>query len=356
MKNFDTRVYGISDFKEWHENGLLELNPDFQRRAVWSEKAKSYLVDTILRGRPIPKIIMTSRLEKNRTIRIVVDGQQRLRAVLEYLNGDFSISRAHNPELAGKKFNTLPDDLQKDFLKYELGVDLLFNLSYEEMLDIFARLNSYTVSLNKQELLNAQYLGYFKQSTYRLGYKYVDYFIRAGILTKVRAARMAEAELAGDILMAMVGGIQTNKSIEQYYRKYDDDADNLELEEEHFNRTMSFIGELYPPEEIAQTNWSRVHLFYTLFTSICHCLFGLKGPQPQLRVTLKKNLLGQVRVCLDTISSTFDQYAADPDDEHAPKEYRDFIMKSRRATTDTATRIDRTNFVCGKIKDYIEKS
>ena len=43
MKNFDTRVYSISDFMEWYNNDLLELSPDFQRRSVWSEQAKSYL-------------------------------------------------------------------------------------------------------------------------------------------------------------------------------------------------------------------------------------------------------------------------------------------------------------------------
>lgn len=41
MKNFDTRTYSISDFVEWDKNGLLELSPDFQRRSVWTDKAKS---------------------------------------------------------------------------------------------------------------------------------------------------------------------------------------------------------------------------------------------------------------------------------------------------------------------------
>src|SRR3990172_8224369 len=129
MKNFDTRVYSVSDFLEWHNNNLLELSPDFQRRAVWSEKAKSYLIDRILRGRPIPKIIITQQLKEKRTIRVVVDGQQRLRAVLAFINGDFAISKAHNKELAGKRYQTLPKDLQQEFIKYELGVDLLFSMS-----------------------------------------------------------------------------------------------------------------------------------------------------------------------------------------------------------------------------------
>ena len=92
MKKFDTRTYGISDFIEWDKNGLLKLSPDFQRRSVWSPKAKSYLIDTILRGKPMPKIIITQELKGAKTIRVVVDGQQRLRAMIEYYNGDFKIS------------------------------------------------------------------------------------------------------------------------------------------------------------------------------------------------------------------------------------------------------------------------
>jgi hypothetical protein len=354
MKNFDTRVYSISDFLEWQRNGLLELSPDFQRRAVWSEKAKSYLIDTILRGRPIPKIIISQRLEESRTIRVVVDGQQRLRAVIEFMNGDFAISRAHNEKLAGKGFGGLSLDLQKEFLKYEFGVDLLFSLAYEDILDIFARINSYTVTLNKQELLNAKYLGYFKQAAYRLGLKYVEYFLRAGVLTRPKVTRMAEAELAGDMLMAILGGVQTNKSIEQFYKKYEDEESGLRLAVEKFDNTMSHIGEIYPPEELLNTNWSRIHLFYTLFTSIAHCLHGLAGLDKNTRILLKRKQIGKVRVCLDQISIRYDEVAADMDNPDAPKDYKQFITRSRRATTDTTSRIERANFVCKMLQEHLQ--
>ncbi len=350
MKNFDTRAYSISDFLEWQRNGLLELNPDFQRRAVWSEKAKSYLIDTVIRGKPIPKILISQRLEGSRTVRIVVDGQQRLRAIMEFMNGDFAISRAHNKELAGKRYNSLSPDQQDEFLKYELGVDLLFSLSYEDLLDIFARINSYTVTLNKQELLNARYLGFFKHSAFRLGFKYVNYFLRAGILTKAKVTRMSEAELAGDMLMAIIGGVQTNKSIERYYKKYEDKERDLPKAVDKFDITMTYIGEIYPPEELLNTNWSRIHLFYTLFTSIAHCLFSLGGLDKRTRARLKKKHLGQVRVCLDEISVRYNEVAADMDNPDAPSDYKRFITLSRRATTDSASRIARANFVCMKLK------
>jgi len=62
MKSFDSRVYSINDFVEWEKQGQLVLNPAFQRRAVWSDKAKSYLMDTIVRGKPIPKIFIRQTL------------------------------------------------------------------------------------------------------------------------------------------------------------------------------------------------------------------------------------------------------------------------------------------------------
>src|SRR5688500_17100423 len=135
MKKFDTRAYAIVDFIEWNKNKLLELSPDFQRRSVWSDKAKSYLIDTIIRGKPMPKIIILQKLVGNKNIRVVVDGQQRLRAILEFHSHAFKISKAHNKELSSYTFQTLPDDLDKDFLKYELGVDLLYDTPYADILD-----------------------------------------------------------------------------------------------------------------------------------------------------------------------------------------------------------------------------
>jgi hypothetical protein len=353
MKNFDTRAYSIADFLEWHRSDLLELSPDFQRRAVWSEKAKSYLIDTIIRGRPIPKILLSQRLEASRTLRVVVDGQQRLRAILEFVNGDFAISRAHNKEKAGQRYSTMTEGERKGFLQYELGVDVLFDLAYQDLLDIFARINSYTVTLNQQEKLNAQYLGYFKQTAFALGLKYVDYFLRASALTKAKVTRMGEAELAGDMLVALVAGVQTNKSIEQYYKKYEEDAGPLEKAADQFDGVMSYVGSIYPPEELAETNWARVHLFYTLFTAIGHCLWGLKGMDKNLRVRLTDKKVGQVRVCLDEISATYDTVAADLDNPDAPKDYKNFIMRSRRGTTDTASRVERAEFVCRKLGKHL---
>jgi hypothetical protein len=70
MKNFDSRTYSVNDFREWHNRKELELQPKFQRRSVWSDKARSYLIDSIVRGKPIPKIFIRQDIDP-KTIRTV---------------------------------------------------------------------------------------------------------------------------------------------------------------------------------------------------------------------------------------------------------------------------------------------
>ncbi len=352
MKDFDTRVYNISDFVEWRETDLLDLSPDFQRRSVWTEKAKSYLVDTVIRGKPIPKLLLTQQFDKRRNIRIVVDGQQRLRALLDYHDGNFRISRAHNKEFAGRTFEELPDEIKNDFLKYEIGVDLLYDMPYRDILDIFARINTYTVKLNKQESRNAKFLGYFKQTSYSLGYDYVDYWIDSGVLSKTNVSRMAEAELASDLLVALVGGIQTNKNIDTYYTRYEDEPGPVEEKLEIFDQVMSYIGEIYPNADMKGTNWKRIHLFYSLFTAIAHFLGGIENIEVK-RISIRPTNIGKMRVTLDEVSARYDEYTHSNYSGETPDDFAEFIDKSRRATTDTGSRKFRTEFICKKIADSL---
>ncbi|MCX5783137.1 MAG: DUF262 domain-containing protein, partial [Elusimicrobia bacterium] len=58
-------LYKISDFISWQTSKNLSLSPSFQRRSVWKESAKSYLIDTIVRGLPIPIIFLREKTDPN---------------------------------------------------------------------------------------------------------------------------------------------------------------------------------------------------------------------------------------------------------------------------------------------------
>src|SRR5437667_7301018 len=86
--------YTISDFLSWHRQHLLVLNASFQRREVWTPAARSYLIDTILRQMPVPKIYLRTRIDSNtqQAVREVVDGQQRLRAIVDFVENPFPLT------------------------------------------------------------------------------------------------------------------------------------------------------------------------------------------------------------------------------------------------------------------------
>ncbi len=336
MKNFDTRVYSIGDFLEWNQSSLLDLSPDFQRRGVWSTQAKSYLIDTIITGKPIPKILMTQNLKGTRNKRIIIDGQQRLRSIIEFCSDSFTIYKSHNKDFGGKLYSSLPDEIKAEILKYEIGVDVLFDLSYSDTLDIFARLNTYSVKLNTQELLNAEFLGPFKQTAYKIGYQYVNYWEQAGILSNQKIARMAEAELASDLLVVAVGGIDSNKMIPQFYKNYDKEEIDLSKEMEQVQGALDLIMKIYSADELKQTNFKRIQLFYSLFCAVYHSLYSIKKFEAK-RNTKLNSQKEKIKIQLDNFSALYDS----EDDS-----LTDFIDASRRATTDRAKRELRARGLC----------
>ena len=140
MKNFDTRQYSVNDFLQWKDRDEIILQPRFQRRDVWSDKARSYFMDSVISVKPTHKIFIREMInpKTRRTMREVVDGQQRLNTIFSYIGDGFKISRTHNQEYGGKFYSELPEDIQRQILQYELAVDLLLDATDEDVLDVFA--------------------------------------------------------------------------------------------------------------------------------------------------------------------------------------------------------------------------
>ena len=71
---WESYSHPISDIRDWDNNHRLELKPDFQRNEVWSRAAQIMLIDTIIKGIPIPKIYIKSIMNNGNTYRVVIDG------------------------------------------------------------------------------------------------------------------------------------------------------------------------------------------------------------------------------------------------------------------------------------------
>jgi hypothetical protein len=345
MKNFDSRTYSVNDFLEWNEKKQLQLSPKFQRKAVWSDDAKSYLMDTIIRGKPIPKIFIrqTINVENRQSIREVVDGQQRLRTILSFINDGFFISKKHNEKFGGYYFSQLNNidlDVQSTILNYEISVDLLVNLPDREILDIFSRLNSYAVLLNEQEKINANHFSEFKILVDTLSHKYNDFWLESKLLTHQNILRMGDITLVADLVIAMCEGIQSKKQIKSYYTKYEKafEFNCVKLEKE-FDEVMTLIKKVFD-EGIKNTPFKRIHLFYTLFASFYHTKYGLKNFEKD-RHMIEQNRFERIKSSLTGLNVLFD---TTPFQNMSVGQIQ-FLEDSRRATTDTKVRVRRSEFI-----------
>jgi hypothetical protein len=341
-------AYPISDFLHWKASGQLEITPRFQRRQVWVPKARSYLIDSILRQMPIPPLFIRLTIDpaKRSTIREVVDGQQRIRAIFDYIKGDFAVLKVHNPEFAGLPFGELPEEIQRNFLSYKLAVNLLEGVTDSEVLRIFARLNTYTVPLNKQELRNAEFFGAFKQTVYDIAFTHLAFWRNNNILRDQDIARMADAELVSELLVTMMDGFQTTKDsdLRRYYKTHDDSFPEAEKLSEQFEKTVDTIGGLFE-NRLAQMPFRRVPLFYSLFAFIYDALFGLPG-ESSPKLTFSKREKASILDALGRLGEIIQS-------REPPEDYLPLVEAARRGTADVGKRRLRHRYFWQSIKNAI---
>ena len=324
QQRFSTRNYSVRDFEEWNEKGELKLAPKFQRREVWSPKARSYLIDTIVRGKPIPKIYMRQDTDPKtrRTTREIVDGQQRLKTVLNFIKNGFKISKTHNEDFGGKYFSQLDMDTQREILRYEFAVDLLQDMPDSDVYDVFARINTYSVSLNEQEKRNAKWFGEFKTVVYVLANEFVTFWQANEIFTEQQMLRMNEAEFVSELLIAASVGIRERgiRVIGDYYKKWDDHFPMRKTVEARFREAMDVIGQILG-EELPQSAFRATRLFYPLFCAIYHLKFGLRQLRSP-RVPFKVSDYPRMRMALQNIDELLGRIQA------AKKAHRDPVLST----------------------------
>ena len=136
-----------------YRNQRLIISPYFQRDLVWRDLHKVDFIRTILLGYPFPQIFISRGhidVQSMTSTSCVVDGQQRMNAINEYLENKFLVD--------GRKFSELESTEQENFLKYEVPIiDLDLSENDPQIKELFKRLNRTFYSLSKIELLATEY-------------------------------------------------------------------------------------------------------------------------------------------------------------------------------------------------------
>lgn len=165
----------LNQLKEMFEQGVIQI-PDFQRNYVWTINQASLLIDSFLSGLPVPPIyLFKTRDETN----LVIDGQQRVLSIIQYLKGQFGDSKETKRlfrlrnipkgcEWENKAFTDLSEQLQTK-LRYNSTIRAIIVQQNSPSLDegrssayeLFERINTGGTPLRPQEIRNAVYAGTF---------------------------------------------------------------------------------------------------------------------------------------------------------------------------------------------------
>ena len=149
----------------WDIKGLLDnkdaINPkpQYQRTPVWTEERKAYLIDSILRGYDLPKFYMLYHKSGQPYEYEVADGQQRMRAIWEFMEDAYPLKKntiIEQIDLSGLYFSELSKKLQTHFIKFEINICMVLECQPGEINELFTRLQK-GVTLNPPELRHAMY-------------------------------------------------------------------------------------------------------------------------------------------------------------------------------------------------------
>jgi hypothetical protein len=168
--NGEHKTSTVSDLLELKKHEMLKANPEYQRGLVWSNDQKKKLIDSILRGYPIPLIYLhrishkIGGLESN--VLNIIDGQQRINALYEFCEGAFKLydpvadeDKARFPYYIqqqpcpwkSKFFHEFSEDDQKKFLATELSIVYINADNEHEARDLFIRLQAGTPLSNQDK-------------------------------------------------------------------------------------------------------------------------------------------------------------------------------------------------------------
>lgn len=289
----------IADIYQLIDEDKLVLRPDFQRKFVWTHEHQEEFIDTILNGFPFPEIYVCEGdidVEKKRTTRNVIDGQQRLTTIKNYIDGKMK------PFLRIPKYEDLVE--KEDFLSYQVVMRDIGRVDEATTREIFRRINLTKFQLDSVEIHNAVYDGEFIQAAKTILESI--HLEKYGVLKESEFTRMADLHFVLLVISTVEKGgyFAQDKEVEPMIAKFNDEYPNRDNVISTLVKVFEVISDLELPVD---SMWFRKSNFFTLVVELSKVLDVLPADIREKLLALDKNVM-QSKTKLDSDYAKYYSY------------------------------------------------
>lgn len=274
MNLFDSTNKSINEIFRMRESETLIIDDSYQRRSVWGEKDKIRLIETILLKLVIPELFFWSAQtdpETGKTITHIVDGQQRINAIVSFIHNEFKLKKQclldpdAKDQFGDKYFRDLTPDEKTNFWNYRLMV-IEFNqeATRDKIVNIFRRLNLTDYNLNDQEKRNSN-SGIF--SILAKDLSELPIWNDHNLFNVADVKRMKDVEFCASLIILCKKGIvdQTDQTIlNQAYVDYQNNYDDADSDKAQIVEAVDVLEKFLFNEQIVKFARKKAQL-YTLF-------------------------------------------------------------------------------------------
>lgn len=253
--NYQIEIWSIKELIKIVEKKQIDLKPPYQRNFIWKPKDQSNLIDSILKGFPLPNFFL---YKKEDDFYEMVDGQQRTRTIYRFWKA--IIKDSNN--------NTINNIDSVLFLEYKLSITIIHSLSKSDSLQYFYSLVNRTgMHLNVPELTKAQY---HNSKFLQLVEDLIDYqkLIELDLFTDITQKRMNDRYFIEELIGYLKIGITDKKHV--INRIYESDLTEIEAKEfkAEFKEIIEIIYRLNNIHPIKKTRYKQRNDFFTLFNFV----------------------------------------------------------------------------------------
>jgi hypothetical protein len=255
---YNLQAFTIEQLCHLVEKGQIDLNPSYQRNFIWSTDNQKELIDTILKGYPLPTFFFYLKPDGYYEM---VDGQQRTKTIYRFVKGDITSSHRFNKV-------TYNDINQISFLHYRIPVVVITSLkAVDSLKEFYVLINKKGVHLNVAEVNKSEYhdTNFLRLANELLFYQQL---INLNLFSEATAKRMNDRAFVEELLGYLYSGIKDKKRSVENLFKDDIDLSEYQFLESQFKVVIDKIEILNSIRPIADTRYKQKNDFYTLFSFI----------------------------------------------------------------------------------------